>query len=88
MAEPGVRPTFTELSEKIGEELQEGEQEVRIHYVQDVPTAASQVNMSYLLALLEPEQALRGGERGEGEALQVHGAGHGVQDKHTYAPSG
>ena len=26
--EPGLRPTFTELSEKIGEELQEGEQEV------------------------------------------------------------
>jgi hypothetical protein len=28
--EPEVRPTFTELAEKIGEELQEGEQEVRL----------------------------------------------------------
>ncbi len=29
LSEPGMRPTFAELAEKIGEELQEGEQEVR-----------------------------------------------------------
>lgn len=28
LAEPGLRPTFNELAEKIGEELQEGEQQV------------------------------------------------------------
>ena len=31
LAEPGVRPTFAELAEKVGEELQEGEQEVSEH---------------------------------------------------------
>ncbi len=30
LAEPGLRPTFAELAEKIGEELQEGEQEVSV----------------------------------------------------------
>ena len=28
LAEPGLRPTFTELAEKLAEELQEGEQDV------------------------------------------------------------
>ena len=32
--EPGVRPTFLELAEKISEELQEGEQEVRLTLIQ------------------------------------------------------
>ena len=30
LAEPGTRPTFTELAEKLAEELQEGEQDVII----------------------------------------------------------
>ena len=54
LGEPGLRPTFTELAEKIGEELQEGEQEVQLKLL----SFSLAQNENEFLALFEPEPRL------------------------------